>query len=59
MGLLFILLAWIAVGLLWTFLFMATDPNYPKQLLPGRILFTVDCVALYFANLWMLSEARA
>ena len=54
----FVLLAWIVVGLLWTLLFMATDPNYPKKLLPGRILFTAHCVALYTANLWMLSEAR-
>ena len=54
----FVLLAWIAVGLLWTFLFMATDPNYPEKLLPGRALFTALCVALYAANLWMLSEAR-
>ena len=54
----FVLLAWIAVGLLWTFLFMATDPNYPQKLLPGRILFTAHCVALYAANLWMLSESR-
>lgn len=55
----FVVLAWIAAGLLWTFLFWATDPNYPEKLLPGRILFTVHCVALYFGNLWMLSEARA
>jgi hypothetical protein len=55
----FIVLAWIAVGLLWTLLFWATDPNYPEKLLPGRILFTAHCVALYFGNLWMLSEARA
>ena len=53
-----VLLAWIAVGVLWTFLFMATDPNYPAKLLPGRILFTALSVALYAANLWMLSEAR-
>ena len=55
----FVLLAWIAVGLLWTFLFWATDPNYPEKLLPGRILFTAHSIALYFGNLWMLSEARA
>jgi hypothetical protein len=54
-----VLLAWIAVGVLWTFLFWATDPNYPEKLLPGRILFAAHSIALYFGNLWMLSEARA
>lgn len=58
MRVLFVVLGWIAVGLLWTFLFMATDPNYPEKLLPGRILFTAHCVALYVGNLWMLSAAR-
>ena len=58
MRMLFVLFGWIAVGLLWTFLFWATDPNYPEKLLPGRILFTAHSVALYFANLWMLAAVR-
>ena len=57
--LLFVLLAWIAISLLWTLLFRATDPNYPERLIPGRILFGLHSTALYVANLWMLAVARA
>jgi hypothetical protein len=50
---------WIAVGLMWQFLFMATDPNYPHRLLPGRILFGALTTAIYLTNLVMLARARA
>jgi hypothetical protein len=50
---------WIAVGLMWQFLFMASDPNYPHRLLPGRILFGALTTAIYRANLVMLARARA
>ncbi|WP_414662058.1 hypothetical protein [Horticoccus sp. 23ND18S-11] len=49
---------WIAVGLLWTFLFMASDPNYPHRLLPGRISFGALTVAIYLGNLAMLARVR-
>ncbi len=55
----FVLLTWVAVGLLWTFLFWATDPNYPGQLLPGRILFTGHSLLLYGGNLWLLWRIRS
>jgi len=38
---------------------MASDPNYPHRLLPGRILFGVLTTAIYLANLAMLARARA
>jgi hypothetical protein len=50
---------WVAVGLMWQFLFMATDPNYPHRLVPGRILFGALTTAIYLANLAMLARARA
>ncbi|NOS78509.1 MAG: hypothetical protein HOP35_11245 [Nitrospira sp.] len=55
---LFVLLAWIVIGLSWTFLFMATDPNYPEQLFTGRVLFTLHSILLYAGNLWMLWVLR-
>lgn len=56
---LFLLLAWIVTGLSWTFLVMATDPNYPEQLFTGRLLFTLHSILLYAGNLWMLWVLRA
>lgn len=53
-----ILGVWIAVGLLWTFLFMASDPNYPQRLFPGRIIFGALTVAIYLGNLAMLARVR-
>lgn len=50
---------WIAVGLMWQFLFMATDPNYPHRLVPGRILFGALTTGIYLANLAMLARVRA
>ena len=50
--------AWTAVGLLWTFLFWATDPNYPEMLLPGRLLLSGHVAALYLVNLGALATAR-
>jgi len=55
---LFLLLAWSVTGLSWTFLFMATDPNYPEQLFAGRVLFTLHSILLYAGNLWMLWVLR-
>jgi len=49
---------WTAVGLQWTFLFMASDPNYPHRLLPGRILFGALTTAIYLGNLVMLARVR-
>jgi hypothetical protein len=56
---LFILLAWIVLSLSWTFLFWATDPNYPERLLKGRVLFTLHSILLYAGNLWMLWVLRS
>lgn len=56
---LFMLLAWIVIGLSWTFLFWATDPNYPERLLMGRLLFTLHSILLYAGNLWMLWVLRS
>lgn len=53
-----ILLAWIAVGLSWTFLFWATDPNYPEMLLPGRALFILHSLLMYGGNLWLIWQIR-
>ena len=53
-----VLMAWIAVGLSWTFLFWATDPNYPHMLLPGRVLFIAHSIILYGGNLWLLWQIR-
>jgi hypothetical protein len=55
---LFVLATWVAVGLLWPFLFWATDPNYPERLLPGRLLFTLHALLLYAGNLWLLWRLR-
>ena len=55
----FVLLTWVVVGVSWTFLFWATDPNYPEQLLPGRILFTLHSLLLYAGNLWLLWQIRS
>jgi hypothetical protein len=52
--LLFIVLTWLGVGCSWTFLFWATDPNYPEQLMPGRVLFTLHGLVTYIGNLWLL-----
>ncbi|HLZ33857.1 MAG TPA: hypothetical protein VKP13_07560 [Nitrospira sp.] len=54
-----VLLSWVVVGISWTFLFWATDANYPEQLLPGRILFTLHSGLLYAANLWLLPQIRS
>ena len=53
-----VILAWIILGLSWKFIFMASDPNYPERLLPGRILFTLHSVLLYLGNLWLLWRIR-
>ena len=45
---------WALLGLLWTFLIWATDPNYPQRLLPGRILFFAHSSVVYAVNLWCL-----
>jgi len=50
---------WALLALLWTFLFWATDPNYPERLLPGRVLFFLHSILTYAANLWMLWRLRA
>lgn len=55
---LFMLLAWIVLSLSWTFLFWATDPNYPERLMMGRVLFTLHSILLYVGNLWMLRVLR-
>lgn len=55
---LFVLLTWGALALLWTFLFWASDPNYPDRLLPGRLLFLVHSIGLYAGNLWLLRTLR-
>ena len=59
---LFMLLAWIVLSLSWTFLFMATDPNYPERLFMGRVLFTLHSILLYAGNLrmlWVLRTGKA
>lgn len=53
-----VLLAWIVIGFSWMFLVWATDPNYPERLLTGRLLFAVDSILLYGANVWMLWSMR-
>jgi hypothetical protein len=55
---LFVVATWMVVGLSWTFLFWATDPNSPHLLFPGRILFIAHSVMLYTANLWLLWRIR-
>jgi hypothetical protein len=55
---LFLVVTWIVVGLSWTFLFWATDPNYPHLLLPGRVFFIAHTIMLYAANLWLLWQIR-
>ena len=55
---LLIVMTCIGVGLSWTFLFWATDPNYPHMLLPGRVLFLLHSSMLYGGNLWLLSQIR-
>lgn len=54
-----VLLAWIILGLSWTFLFWATDPNDPPMLIPGRALFIGHSLLLYAGNLWVLSFLRS
>jgi hypothetical protein len=54
----FVLVSWIGVVLLWTFLFWATDPNYPHLLVPGRVLFLTHSFLLYGGNLWLLWQIR-
>lgn len=49
---------WVLLAFLWTFLFWATDPNYPEKLLPGRILFPLYSLLIYAANLWLLWRIR-
>jgi len=49
---------WISLGFSWTFLFWATDPNYPHLLIPGRALFITHSVILYGGNLWLLWQIR-
>ncbi len=53
-----VILAWIILGFSWKFIFMASDPNYPERLLPGRILFTLHSILLYAGNLYMLWRLR-
>lgn len=53
-----VVLLWIVAGLLWTWLFWATDPNYPDRLVPGRIIFVMQSRLLYWGNLWFLSRIR-
>ena len=53
-----LLVTWIALGFSWTFLFWATDPNYPHMLLPGRMLFIAHSIILYGGNLWLLWQIR-
>lgn len=53
-----VVLSWIVVGLLWTWLFWATDPNYPDRLVPGRIIFAMQSLLVYGSNLWFLSRIR-
>lgn len=50
---------WALLALLWTFLFWATDPNYPGRLLPGRVLYFLHSALVYAANLWLLWRLRA
>ena len=49
---------WIALGFSWTFLFWATDPNYPHMLLPGRVLFIAHSIILCGGNFWLLWQIR-
>jgi hypothetical protein len=58
MSAVFLVATWMVVGLSWTFLFWATDPNYPHLLLPGRVLFIAHTIMLYAANLWLLWRIR-
>ncbi len=53
-----VIVTWIVVSTSWTWLFWATDPNYPEKLVPGRVLFTAHSVLLYAANLWLLAQVR-
>jgi hypothetical protein len=55
---LYLLVTWIVVGISWTFLFWATDPNYPEMLLPGRTLFIAHSILLYGFNLWLLRRIQ-
>ena len=55
---LFVVMSWVGVSFSWTFLFWATDPNYPHMLWPGRVLFFTHSVLLYAANLWLLWHMR-
>ena len=54
----FVVITWVGVGLSWTFLFWATDPNYPHMLVPGRVLFIMHSLLLYGGNLWLLWQIR-
>ena len=55
---LFVLINAVVVGISWTFLFWATDPNYPQMLVPGRVLFITHSLLLYGGNLWLLWQIR-
>ena len=55
---LLLIVVWAAVGFLWMFLFMASDPNYPQRLVPGRILFGALTLVVYLGNLAMLVRVR-
>jgi len=41
-----IVAALLFAGLLWKFLFQATDPNYPERLLRGRLLFVFEALLI-------------
>ncbi len=56
--LLVLVVVWVAVGFLWFFLFMASDPNYPHRLFPGRILYGALTLVVYLVNLAMLARIR-
>ena len=59
MMILLVPVSWLLLAPLWTFLFWATDPNYPGWLVPGRVLFFAYSLLIYGANLWLLWRARA
>lgn len=57
---LFVMAAWLALGMLWTVLFRVSDPNYHEWLLLGRVLFTAHSILLFVGNhLWLMSCVRA
>lgn len=48
----------VMVGLIWTFVVWATDPNYPERLIRGRILYFVHSAGICLLNYAAIRRVR-